>query len=288
MEEESSSALGVPLFTSTSSVHKSCRVPVSVIFAILDHHSRRQDHQDRVIGTLVGYDKDGHIEIRNSFPVSHTEDDQVGIDLPFHKTMLNLHRKVAPKEVLVGWYGTGRTITDASVMLHEFYAKEMNGSPLHLTVDTSLSNDTMTIKAWTHVSITVNDKQLGAQFLPVPFEFQTTDQEKIGLDAIKLRKGVGVPALISDLESLQFSIAKLAELIDNVSAYVGKIVDGTIPGDNNIGRFLQASLAVLPKIDPGNLERLFQNNIQDLLLVVYLANLTRTQLQIAEKLQKAL
>lgn len=277
------------MFMSSESSHKSCELPVSVVFSILDHHSRRNEHQDRVIGTLTGYDHNGHIEIRNAFPVPHTEDDQVGVDIPFHKTMLGLHRKVAPKEVVVGWYSTGPSINDASVMIHDFYTHEMSGqSPLHVTVDTSLANDTMAIKAWTHTPITLNDKPLGSHFLPVPLELRTNDQEKIGLDAIKLRKGVGAQPLSTDLESLQFSVKKLADLIDNVHEYVKKVLDGTIPGDNNIGRFLFSSLSVLPKIDPATLDRLFQNNIQDLLLLVYLSNLTRTQLQIAEKLTKSL
>eukprot|EP01116_Phalansterium_solitarium_P009095 TRINITY_DN23115_c0_g1_i1.p1 TRINITY_DN23115_c0_g1~~TRINITY_DN23115_c0_g1_i1.p1 ORF type:complete len:286 (+),score=83.91 TRINITY_DN23115_c0_g1_i1:37-894(+) len=282
----------VPLFTSTESTHKACKVAASVIFQVLDHHSRRPEHQDRVIGTLVGYDHDGVIEVRNSFPVLHTEDDQVGVDMAFHKTMLGLHRKVAPKEVVVGWYSSGPVINEASVMIQDFYGREMNGNPIHMTVDTTLANDTMAIKAWSHTSITLNDKTLGSHFLPVPLEIQTNDQEKIGLDAIKLRKGgvvgSGVHSLVGELESLQSSVRKLVELIDTVADYVKKVVDGTIPGDNNVGRLLCASLAVLPKLDAGSLERIVQNNVQDLLLLVYLSNLTKTQLQIAEKLTKAI
>lgn len=281
----------VPLFTSTATTHKECKVAASVIFSILDHHSRRPEHQDRVIGTLVGYDNDGVIEVRNSFPVLHTEDDQVGVDMGFHKTMLGLHRKVAPKEVVVGWYSTGPVINEASVMLQDFYGREMTGSPLHLTVDTSLTNDTMAIKAWSHTSITLNDKALGSHFLPVPFELLTSDQEKIGLDAIKLRKGAsgaGVHSLVSELDSLQSSVRKLVELIETVSEYTKKVVDGTITPDNNVGRMLFAALAVLPKLDASSVERLIQNNVQDLLLLVYLSNLTKTQLQIAEKLTKSI
>jgi translation initiation factor 3 subunit F len=58
--------------------------------------------------------------------------------------------------------------------------------------------------------------------------------------------------------------------------------------DNEIGRKLMHSVSALPKIDPASLEKMFNNNLQDLLLVVYLANLTRTQLALSEKLQKAI
>ena len=64
------------------------------------------------------------------------------------------------------------------------------------------------------------------------------------------------------------------------------IQEGKIQADNKIGRFLTNAVAKLPKLDPSTMERLFNNNLQDLLMVVYLANLTRTQLSLAEKLQK--
>ena len=63
---------------------------------------------------------------------------QVAIDMEFHHAMLALHKKVAPGRAIVGWYATGKEVTDTSVMIHEFYWKEMNRPPVHLTVDTDL------------------------------------------------------------------------------------------------------------------------------------------------------
>jgi translation initiation factor 3 subunit F len=75
-----------------------------------------------VIGTLLGINFDGLIEIRSCFPVPHTEKEnvripqplipatpislayQVAVDTEFHKTMLDLHQKAHPKEVIIGWY----------------------------------------------------------------------------------------------------------------------------------------------------------------------------------------
>lgn len=45
-----------------------------VIFGVLDHYLRRQEGQERVIGTLLGTrDEDGKVEITNSYAVPHTE-----------------------------------------------------------------------------------------------------------------------------------------------------------------------------------------------------------------------
>lgn len=59
------------------------RVHPVVIFNILDQFLRRSEGQDRVIGTLLGLNVDGVIEIRNCFPVPHTEGEQVHLILIF-------------------------------------------------------------------------------------------------------------------------------------------------------------------------------------------------------------
>ncbi len=45
------------------------------------------------------------------------------------------------------------------------------------------------------------------------------------------------------------------------------------------------TISTIPKIDSEQFEKLFQQNVQDTLAVVYLTNLTRAQLTIANRLQ---
>ena len=80
------------------------------LFSILDHYLRRKDDQDRVIGTLLGVRSSGGgneaetVEVRSSFAVLHSEtSEQVAVDMEYHRTMYELHHKVNPKEVIVGW-----------------------------------------------------------------------------------------------------------------------------------------------------------------------------------------
>lgn len=70
-----------------------CVLSPLVVFSVLDHWMRRSEGQDRVIGTLLGANNDGQLEITNCFPVPHTEGETVGIDMDFHKTMYGLHRQ---------------------------------------------------------------------------------------------------------------------------------------------------------------------------------------------------
>lgn len=90
------------LLPSGSSV--SVKVHPVVLFAICDAYTRRKEHQDRVIGTLLGVVVDNTIEVKNCYVVPHNESsDQVMVDVVHHKTMFELHQKVAPHEVIVGW-----------------------------------------------------------------------------------------------------------------------------------------------------------------------------------------
>lgn len=79
----------------------------SALFTILDHYLRRKDAQERVIGTLLGVrteENGGTIEVRTAFAVLHSEtDEQVAVDMEYHQTMYELHRKVNPREAIVGW-----------------------------------------------------------------------------------------------------------------------------------------------------------------------------------------
>jgi translation initiation factor 3 subunit F len=75
------------------------------LFTILDHYLRRTDAQERVIGTLLGTRSDtGEIEVRSAFAVLHSETpEQVAVDTEYHHAMYDLHHKVNPKEIIVGW-----------------------------------------------------------------------------------------------------------------------------------------------------------------------------------------
>lgn len=58
---------------------------------------------------------------------------------------------MAPQPVLFWRYATGHDITEHSVLIHEYYSREAH-NPIHLTVDTSLQNSRMSIKAYVRYS----------------------------------------------------------------------------------------------------------------------------------------
>lgn len=70
-----------------------------------------------------------------------------------------------------------------------------------------------------------------------------------------------------------------------VHDYLSRVVDGREQTPSaEVGRLISDTLALLPHTEP-NFEKIFTHGLQDVLMLVYLANLTRTHLLLAEKLR---
>lgn len=91
--------------------------------------------------------------------------------------------------------------------------------------------------------------------------------------------------IVSEMEGLENTVAKLGAMLEELAAYVAKVCDGTIPADAELGRYLADALAAVPRVTRDQFEKLFGDSIQDVLLVMYLSNVTKMQLMLAEKLQ---
>lgn len=257
----------------------------TVLFNICDSFIRRNDQQERVIGTLLGsISADGTVEIRNSYAVPHSEQaDQVAVDIDYNRTMYELHQRVNPKEVVVGWYSTGSSLSPSDTLIHDFYGREV-ANPVLLIVDTAFAEEKVNIKVFVSTLLTLGERQLAAQFHEVQLDLRLVEAERIGFDVLKKTM---VEKLPNDLEGLEATIERLQEMIDRVFRYVDDVLEGQIEPDNSIGRFLADTMSAVPRISSDAFDKLFNDSVQDLLLVLYLANLTKTQLTLAEKLNTA-
>lgn len=119
-------------FTTTTS-------PV-VLFSVLDHYLRRDDPQTKVIGALLGVrSSDGtEVEIRNAFALIHTtEKDEITVDREHYRSMYELHQRVNPEEIILGWYTAGANLTAACTPVHAFFSEDVAPfQPIHVTIDT--------------------------------------------------------------------------------------------------------------------------------------------------------
>ncbi|XP_053330690.1 eukaryotic translation initiation factor 3 subunit F [Spea bombifrons] len=257
-----------------------------VLASIVDSYERRNEGAARVIGTLLGTADKHSIEVTNCFSVPHNEsEDEVAVDMEFAKNMYELHKKVSSAEQILGWYATGNDITEHSVLIHEYYSREAN-NPIHLTVDTSLQAGRMNIKAYISTPMGVPGKTMGVMFTPLTVQYIYYDTERIGVDLItktcsSANRSVG---LTSDLQQVASAANKLQDSLSTVIQYAEDVLSGKIAADNTVGRFLMDLVNQVPKIAPEDFETMLNSNINDLLMVTYLANLTQAQIALNEKL----
>jgi len=269
-----------------AAVNIKVRVHPVVLFQITDSYERRAPDNHRVIGTLVGNVDKQSIEVTNCFCVPHKEyEERVEADIVYAQDMYELNKKVAPHETLVGWFATGRDITSHSALIHDYYARETK-DPIHLTLDTSLSGGKMTLKAYVFVPLGVPGATSGSMFTPVVVEVVAGEPEIAGLDLLhktkfsKLRTVEPVP----ELSKISHAANKLENMLDAVIGYVEAVLAGREEADSSVGRTLQDLVQSVPKMDTDQFEAMLNSNMRDLLMVIYLSQLTKTQLQLNEKL----
>ncbi|GAA5794767.1 maintenance of mitochondrial structure and function-domain-containing protein [Helicostylum pulchrum] len=272
-------------FTTTTS-------PV-VLFSVLDHYLRRDDPQTKVIGALLGVrSSDGtEVEIRNAFALIYTtEQDRPVVDREHYRSMYELHQRVNPEEIILGWYTAGADLTASCTPIHTFFAEDVAPfQPIHVTVDTEalFKTSDMGLRAYASAPVGFAGRSGDCMFLSVPCEVKYLDAERSGLDMLSSAKSNEnrTASLISDMDHLEIAIAKLQEMLERISKYVDSVCDGSVEPNNAIGRYIMDTVSVVPKIDSTAFEKMFNSHLQDLLMVVYLANMTRTQLSVAERLQ---
>merc|ERR1712060_974378 len=253
-------------------------------------------------GTLLGWISEGSVvDITDSFPVVHKDTEEgVLMDQDYHKQMLGLRQKVSPREVVVGWFSTGKEINATSAVIHAFYctkesqftATAVLPGPVHVLVPTSLSSaqQSFGIHAFVNVRTVVAESLL--QFHEVPLRVQTSAAEKSGISQLMqarraTREAVGsggAPKDIASIDGFEGGLKELLSLFRRIQEYVQAVQKGNVKGDLAVGRGLTSALCAEPLIDMEAVEQLCTSSLQDALMVVFLSNLTRTQISIAEKI----
>jgi len=271
-----------------------------VLLSVLDHHTRRQEGAGRVIGTLLGKRDGDTVEITNAFAVPHAErGEEVAIGKDFNRQMLSLHLRANPRETVVGWYATAlpdeatgesKCIADTSSLIHEFYAGECDDDPVHLVMETALKEDAVALRAYKSTPVIIKDEPLANMFHEIRLSVKSSDAERICIDRMigSTSTNDGAPASQDESKALELSVKRLLSMLETCSEYVDKVVSGEIPADNELGRDISECLKAVPRIRPEAFDKMFNDSLQDLLMVTYLSNITKTQLTITEKLNESL
>ncbi|KAK5083011.1 hypothetical protein LTR05_006893 [Lithohypha guttulata] len=279
----------------TSTTPLTVVIQPQALFSILDHSSRRPPDQHRVIGTLLGTRSDtddSSVTIHSAFAVGHTETtDQVEVDMEYQKAMLALHMRANPKEVLVGWYATSSELNTFSALIQNHYSSQGEGTypypAVHLTVASEAGKD-VEVRAYISSAVGVTPERAAdsAAFIPVPHSIAYDAADVSAIDSLGGARDAEnrTTNILTDIETLEQSLVSTIDMLDRVSKYVEGVIEEEVEPSTALGQYLLNTLALAPKVEPTDIERNFNEHIQDVLTVSYLANMVRTQMDLSNRL----
>lgn len=267
----------------------SCQLHPVVLFEILDHFTRRNHDQKRVVGALLGsVGSDGSVQLKNSFPMPQDDVNHQEF-YTFFNTMHDLHHKVNSLENLVGWYATGDkdTVSDEDSAIHAFFEDRIGEKTpcVCLKIDSDISKASSIgfgafLGSDMYLPGADGGKGIGKVFSKVKCEIKTYEAQRIGIDFITqntIGQGGG-EELGSELEKLEGAMSKLIAMTDTTIAHCDAVIEGKEKADTAVGRTLADAVASVPNLDVAEFEGVFSKRVQDLLMVQYLASIARTQI----------
>lgn len=204
--------------------------------------------------------------------------------------MYALHRKANPKEVILGWYATSSELNNLSGLMHDFYSQIEGSAPypaVHLTVQAGSALTDIDVRTYISSPVGVSEKAAGnCLFVPIPNEVRYSEAESSAMSVISQAKDKEdrTMDLTSDMNNLEESILQVIDMLERVTVYVNQVIDGSQQGNTAIGKFLLKNLSLVPSVSSQNLDKLFYNHLHDVLMVVYLSNTVKTQLQLSSRL----
>jgi len=276
------------LFKSPSSDEPYSLVQIQpyVLLSILDSHLRRDATQKRVIGALLGDVEDDVVNIRNCYQIPHIDsdkdDNQVRVNLDLFYTLLDMNRKLNPNLSIVGWYTTGES--NSNSQLHNFFEKETNRSPIYMLVDPEVREQTNFI-CYYKSEIELGSLQNLYLFKPIEYRYTASLQDKVALETLsQINRKESVP--VKSLDSVVELLDDILQTINNVQKFIQSVIKGEIPPNNNIAIAIEEVLAHLPTNEE-DFNNIFSSSLQDLLMISYLANLSKKQLEIAQNVRYA-
>lgn len=227
------------------------------------------------------------IEVKESYTVPHIESaTNISLDVDFHKNMLELHQQVNAKEVVVGWFSTRSGVGKGDALVHDHYGHGFGPgfAPILLTVDTALATGSVQVKAYTRTHLSLGGKMIASQFQEVACDVRMAEAERIGLGVLGSASSERIP---DATEGLEESVRKLRGVLETVTAYIDDVVAGKRKANPEVGRYLMDTLAAVPLVSAEEFEALHEASVQDMYVIKYLVQLTKTQLFFSEKLRVA-
>ena len=263
-----------------------------VLLSIADHHNRivapNSGKQERVIGILLGDVFRNQCNITQCFGIPFEEDERDPsvwfVDTNFIEEMYALHKKVTLKEKIVGWYSSLSTIRPNDLEIHKLMKKYVN-NPVFLTSDVGARDPhEIPARAYLGAERVRNDGlPIASSFRNIPTIVDFLEVEEIGVEHL-LRdiKDVDMSEIGTTLTNSVHGLAALQHRLQNISDYLGDVIDGKLPLDNEIVGVAQSIFNLLPNLKLKETTDSLAAKADDSTFMIYISQLARSVVSLHE------
>lgn len=280
-----------------------------VMFSILETWNHRPEESTDVIGILLGTKTNGTITLHEAHYIQHTltrePELELQCDLQRVRAITTMARSINPDYAVIGWFTTYTQIDNVHRIIQNHFSQEFDEPDLCLlTVDTTLSDNSLSPTLYTHNNVQVGSAQAATETttttttaLPPP-AVQLTLFSKAQLNTIiptqeALALHSFLTAQTGESEEIAAPLALLsnAQVINNfingdlvtsialALDYVSKAASGEIQGDVNIGKKLAYICSNIPSFDPETVDSMLTDSINDLSMFSGLAQITKATIK---------
>merc|ERR1712100_983571 len=254
-----------------------------VLLSTVDHYNRvAKDTKKRVVGVLLGErDKQGAIDVTNSFAVPFDEDDRNPsiwyLDHDFLEALYAMFRKVAAKEKIVGWYSTGPRIKPSDLEIHEVFRRFCK-EPVYCVIDVKPRELGIPTEAYVALQEVKDDgTEAIYTFHHLPSEIGAYEAEEIGVEHL-LRdiKDTSVSTLAQQVTSRLNAMKGLHSRLADMQTYLENVLAEKMPVNHQIIAHMQDVFNLLPNLSIENLVKAFSVKTNDMMVVIYVAAMIRS------------
>lgn len=254
-----------------------------VLLSVVDHFNRMGNigNSKRVVGVLLGANRQGVLDVSNSFAVPFDEDTKENdvwfLDHDYLENMYSMFKKVNAREKIVGWYHTGPKLQQNDVIINELIRKYVPNAIL-VIIDAVPNNLGLPTEAYYAVEEVHDDGTPATKtFEHIPSEIGAEEAEEVGVEHL-LRdiKDTSIGTLSQRITNQLMGLKGLVSQLKEIHSYLDKVANGRLPINHQIIYMLQDVFNLLPDVNLQSFVRSVFVTTNDQLLVVYISALIRS------------
>ncbi|KAF1745319.1 hypothetical protein MXB_4402 [Myxobolus squamalis] len=145
----------------------------SVLFSIINNFERKKSEGEDTSGFIVGKIVKNIVYLKHAYPVKcELVQDSLQIDTDSIKPGIEMHHRVHPSHLLVGWYST--KIDDPTFLINNYLPKDI---PSLVYLRVRVAENDLCIDTFIGTSSGVPSLTFSVLFIPVPYEISATQVE---------------------------------------------------------------------------------------------------------------